>query len=317
MTLYGWDASHYDGPLSRAILDRARAEGISFFTHKIAESLQDTEGTLDDTALAAARDAGMPFVGGYFVARTNATPAAQVAAWVRLLNAGEPWWRDFPGFFVQIDLERWPYDNVPASVGIECGHRLRDALDRVALLYASRGQYGDSLTAWDGPLWNANYSAGPAYPGDGWLPGWTPYSGRVPAILQYTSSATIAGLSTCDKNAFRGSLADFAAMIGGRQMGYLDDPNAAAEAWRVDALHQGTDTVQGGPTAGEPMWLVAEVKRIAAKLDQPTAVTLTDADRLAIAAQVTADLAAELVTVGAKLDQLLARLAAAGSALNG
>src|SRR5258705_9291391 len=64
MTLSGWDASHFDGPLTRSTLDTAYAEGIRFFTHKIGEGLADTEGTLDDTALAAARDAGIPFIGG-------------------------------------------------------------------------------------------------------------------------------------------------------------------------------------------------------------------------------------------------------------
>lgn len=222
MTLFGWDTSHYDGPLSRSTMDRARVEGIAFLTAKLGEGLTDTEGAQDDSALANARDAGIPFIAAYVVPRTNATPAAQVARWLQLADAGEPWWRDFPGWFWQVDLERWSYDNVPAAVGIECAQRLRQATGRQVILYASRGQYGDGLAAWDGPLWNADYRAGPSYPGDNWVAadkgvpaGWAPYSGKVPAILQYTSSATIAGLTTCDANAFRGSVADFAAMIGG------------------------------------------------------------------------------------------------------
>lgn len=232
MTIFGWDASHYDGPLSLDTLKRARAEGITFFTHKAFEGLQDTEGSMDDTALAAARDAGIPFLGAYFVPRSNATPAAQVAAWMRALDAGEPWWRDFPGFFAQVDLEKWPYDSVSPAIGIECAKRLRDAMDRCAILYASHGQYMDTLTAWDGPLWNADYVSSGNYPGDDWQPlhgswrgGWAPYSGKTPAILQYTSSKTIAGLTTCDANAYRGSVADFAAMIGGVSTMDLDYTN--------------------------------------------------------------------------------------------
>jgi hypothetical protein len=320
VTLQGWDASHYDGPLSRAILARAYAEGIRFFTHKIAEGLQDTEGSLDDTALAAARDVGMPFVGGYFVARTNATPAAQVGRWVQLADAGEGWWRAFPGWFWQVDLERWSYDNVPASVGIDCARRLRDATGRAVILYASRGQYGDQLTGWDGPLWNADYRGGPGYPGDGWVAadkgapaGWAPYSGKVPAILQYTSSATIAGLTTCDANAFRGSVADFAAMIGGKTVALLDDPQKSWLEWmayRVEAESLGLDVVRDGPGKGEPMWLVQTVRDIQTKVSTPAPVALTDADRAAIIAGVAAE-------IGGKLDELLARLAAAGDALNG
>ncbi len=229
MTLYGWDASHYDGPLSRAILARAAAEGIAFFTHKIAEGLSDTESTMDDTALAAARDAGIPFVGGYFVPRTLDS-AAQVDYWWGLLNAGEPWWRDFGGWFSQIDLERWPYDQVSAVKGIDCAKRWRDKTGRATVLYASRSQYGDTLGAWDGPLWNADYRGGPGYPGDGWVSsggapaGWAPYSGRVPDFLQFTSSATIAGLTTCDRNAYRGTLNQLAALLGGTAVSDRRDP---------------------------------------------------------------------------------------------
>lgn len=242
MTLFGWDTSHFDGPLSRAVMDTARREGITFITAKIAEGLADTEGAQDDNALRNARDSGIPFIGGYLIPRTNATPAAQVARWLQLADAGEPWWRSFPGWFWQVDLELWPYDSVPPAVGIECAQRLRQVTGRQVILYASRGQYGDGLVAWDGPLWNADYRASPFYPGDNWVAadkgvpaGWAPYSGKVPAILQYTSSATIAGLTTCDANAFRGTAAEFAAMIGGSVA--LEDTDVA----RIAAA------VKGGP----------------------------------------------------------------------
>lgn len=274
MTLPGWDASHFDGPLSRAILARAYAEGNRFFTHKIGEGLTDTEGTMDDTALAAARDAGFPFVGGYLIPRSNATPAAQVARWVQLADAGEPWWRTFPGWFWQVDLERWPYDNVPASVGIDCAKRLRDVTGRAVILYASRGQYGDQFTAWDGPLWNADYWSPSRYPGDNFTrndkgapAGWAPYSGKVPAILQWTSSATIAGLTTCDLNAFRGSVADFATMIGGMTVvDFSQDTMGQYLAWRLDAVQRGDVIVRAGPGAGETMWLVQAIKDLQDKV---------------------------------------------------
>src|SRR5213593_3223694 len=114
MTLFGWDASHFDGTLTTAILARAKAEGITWFTHKIGEGTgYDDPGDL--TALAAARNAGIQFIGGYFVPRSNATINAQVDACIRLADRDEGWWRDFPGWFWQVDLERWPYDAVPAA----------------------------------------------------------------------------------------------------------------------------------------------------------------------------------------------------------
>lgn len=217
MTLYAWDASHYDGWLSRAILNRAHAEGISIFTHKIGEGTSDTEGAHDDTALAAARDAGIPFLGGYYVVRSGSV-GPQVDTLLTLCGQGEPWWRTFPGWFWQVDLERWPQDSVSAATGIAFGQLLRQRTGRAVIIYASAGQYGNSLAGWDGPLWNANYPSSrqapfrDLYPGTNG-PGWRVYSNTIPALWQYSSSATIAGLSTCDASAYQGTVANFAAMI--------------------------------------------------------------------------------------------------------
>jgi hypothetical protein len=294
VTLYGWDASHYDGLLARGTLARARSEGIAFFTHKIAEGLQDTEGTGDDTALAAARDAGIEFVGGYHVVRSNVPVSQQVRQLIALADAGEPWWRDFPGWFWQVDLERWPYDNVPASVGIELARQLRDATSRWTIIYASHGQYGDSLAAWDGPLWNAHYVGHTAtgftamYPGDRWRPasdsfvgGWAPYSGREPTFLQYTSSATIAGLTTCDANAFRGTTDELRALITGG-----DDVGSTEQVFNIDAhtwaIRMGLKTAilpgdaPGTPVEWEnPLWdLLRDVQaNVAADLAEDKATT--------------------------------------------
>jgi hypothetical protein len=234
MTVFGWDCSHYDGLLSKTILSRAKSEGIDFFVHKVAEGLQDTEGFNDDTALSAARDAGIEFIGAYFIPRTLDT-ADQITYWIKQINSGEPWLKGWPGRFVVVDLERWSYDNVSASKGIDCANRIRDALGWTTFLYASHSQYGSSVVDWDGPLWNADYvprSPGQfksMYPGDLWFPshgswfgGWSPYAGKTPTILQYTSSATIAGLTTCDANAFRGSINGLRNMIGGHDMEQTD-----------------------------------------------------------------------------------------------
>lgn len=251
MTLFGWDASHYDGRLSPSILAGARSEGIAFFTHKIGEGLLDTEGTYDDTALAAARTAGIPLIGGYLVPRSNASAADQVDHWIGLADAGEPWWRDFPGWFWQIDLERWSYDAVPAAVGIAAAQLLRAKTGKWTILYASQGQYGNQLAAWDGPMWNAHYTNSAAYPGDNWSAGWGSYSGKEPTFLQYTSSATIAGLTTCDRNAFRGTLDQLLALTSGDGMSAHTE--AVLDAWAV-----GNPKASDG-TAVEPV--VWEVRR--------------------------------------------------------
>lgn len=224
MTLYLWDQSHYDGVITRAILTRARAEGVFGITHKIGEGIGGDD-PQDATALAAGRDVGMEALGGYHVVRSGPV-APQVDALLGLANRDEPWWSTFPGWFWQADLERWSYDNVPASTGVAFAKLLRERTQRQVFLYASHGQYADQLAAWDGPLWNADYASRPAgtaaamYPGDtwqpqhqGWVGGWAPYSGQSPTILQYTSSAVIAGLTTCDANAYRGTRDQLLALI--------------------------------------------------------------------------------------------------------
>jgi hypothetical protein len=102
-----WDTSHFDGTLTRDRMAQAKAEGIASVTAKIGEGLADTEGTHDDTTLAAARDVGIEFLGGYLIPRSNASVNAQVDYWLKLADRGEPWWRTYPGWYWQVDLERW------------------------------------------------------------------------------------------------------------------------------------------------------------------------------------------------------------------
>jgi hypothetical protein len=85
------------------------------------------------------------------------------------------------------------------------------------IVYAPEWVYGDTLDGLRYPLWASRYvtGAGPAsklYPGDS-SPRWAAYSGQTPAILQFTSSATIVGQTTCDANAYRGTLAQLTALI--------------------------------------------------------------------------------------------------------
>src|SRR5271155_3104020 len=44
-------------------------------------------------------------------------------------------------------------------------------------------------------------------------PGWAAYGGMTPAIWQYTSTATLNGVSNVDMNAYQGTLADFEAQV--------------------------------------------------------------------------------------------------------
>jgi hypothetical protein len=74
------------------------------------------------------------------------------------------------------------------------------------------------------------------YPGDS-SSRWNAYSGQVPEILQYSSSATIGGQTTCDANAYRGTLAELTALLA---PGWdIDMPLTPADAqlvWDTDTI---------------------------------------------------------------------------------
>jgi hypothetical protein len=232
MTLFGWDASDFDHArgMRASHIQAAASEGIRFFTHKITEGTHVTHQQCG-AKLAAARDSGIPYLGAYIVVRTSPTIAAQVDYALAALDQQAPWWRTWPGWFWQVDLEQWSYDQVAAARGpAMCAELERRGRHR-ALLYAPRWAYGDSIPGTD-PLWASDYGSNDTgtfrslYPGDA-STRWRAYSGRTPVVLQYGSRVTIGGQQTCDANAFRGSLADFAALINAPE----EDDVSAKEVW--------------------------------------------------------------------------------------
>jgi hypothetical protein len=252
MTLFGWDASSYDGLITPAIAQRAKSEGIVFATHRLVRQ----NGAIDTNAgasLSGFKTAGIEFIGAYTVSHSG-DGKAQADATITAANLNCPWWSTFPGWFWQVDLEKWPTDPVPASVGIACANELAAKTGKRVIVYASHGQYGDSLSALTHPLWNANYvssSNAPfksLYPGDNGV-GWHPYSLQVPVMWQYASTATIAGLTTCDANAFRGTVEDLSNLIIIKKEGTFMTLGPQAEAdliFGVLNILNGTDPTQRG-----------------------------------------------------------------------
>jgi GH25 family lysozyme M1 (1,4-beta-N-acetylmuramidase) len=320
MTLFGWDASDFDwarGPMDVAAAVR---DGIVFFTHKATEGTTVRHQHLGD-ALGRARAAGLEFIGAYHVVRTGNVDA-QVAYYLTYLDQAAPWWRDFPGFFHQIDLETWSYDQVAADTGIAFARALLAAQPKAVLTYASRGEYSDSLSADPTPLWNANYGTNPAmhyreaYPGDS-SPRWTPYSGHTPVLLQYGSQLTIGSQPDCDANAFRGTLDELRALI--ENGATMDTVIAWNTGWMLQRYFEDADPIVVPPDAsiGAPGFSIPNIPRqkreaLAAALtvvgvdakaaaSLPATVNMTDADRAAIVAGVlagvdTATLATQIAT---------------------
>jgi len=230
VTVFIGDFSHYDDRITVDVAKRIRADGIVAVSHKISEGTGGYDAEAGE-AFASFRDAGFDLIGAYAVPRTgDGREQARVA--IARADAIAPWWRSYPGWFWQVDLERWGYDNVSAQDGREMADELATTGKRV-VVYASHGQYGNQLAGWPYPLWNADYATSrqagyrDLYPGDSWTPlhgsgsgawrgGWTPYSGQTPTFLQYASSATIGGLTTSDVSAYRGTLDQLRALLTGR-----------------------------------------------------------------------------------------------------
>lgn len=205
-------------------LKKARAEGISFVTHKLIETApgQVFKHRKVGQFISLARAAGMLNYGAYIVPRTGVSVTEQVNNALAYADQQIPGWKADPRFFWQVDLEKWPYDAVPASVGFAMATQLLSRTGKKVALYASRGQYSSSVPR-GFPLWNANYAPEHAptrafkqvYVGVGGDngPGWAPYSGQVPAIWQYASDTRIGNIQPADANAFRGTQAQFDALF--------------------------------------------------------------------------------------------------------
>lgn len=318
MTIFIRDLSDYDS--------NDDLTGFVGATNKASEGTQYRHTTYGPR-LNRWRAQGYQVLGSYHVVRTpgnggNGSLQEQLNYWFATMDAATPWWRSFPGFILQIDLERWPYDPVTLVDHLSTAGALSHADVRQLLApdvladlasarsstgmafaalvkaqapascwvvtYASRGQYGDSLAGIVTPLWNASYHSS-TYPGDNAVD-WAPYSGQTPTFWQFTSTPF-------DKNAFRGSLTELLTLIGGIDMATLDDIASNLE-WqypRLEALKTG-QPIRTGPEQGEDMWINDQITAIAGKLAAGLPVTLSDAQlqELKAALPTAADVAAHL-----------------------
>jgi hypothetical protein len=213
-TIYGWDMSHYDDPG----IGSAVSEGFAFITHKAG-------GDSDDAELGPWWNgvknipASRVLLGAYFVLYPG-NPTGKADAFISRLDSQCPGWRSRP-FILQVDCETWGgrASTKPGRADIKAFcDRLRSRMPKLRpIVYAPKWCYNDELTGLGYPLWASSYVSGSGYasalyPGDT-SSRWGSYSGQAPAILQFTSSATIAGQTTCDANAYRGTLAQLSALV--------------------------------------------------------------------------------------------------------
>jgi len=214
LTIFGWDLSHFDLPS----IGDAVGEGFSFFTHKAGGDANDAEiGTWWGGVKGT--DPAKALLGAYWVVYPG-NGAGRADQFLARLDATCKGWRDRP-FILQLDCEKWNNDasTVPSKADIKafCDRLVAKMPKLRPIVYAPKWVYGDSLAGLGYPLWASSYVGGAGtasklYPGDS-SSKWGAYSGQTPAILQFTSSATIAGQTTCDANAFRGTLAQLTALV--------------------------------------------------------------------------------------------------------
>lgn len=256
MTIYGWDQSHFDVPS----IGNAIGEGISFITHKAGGDKNDAElgawwnvvkdNRFDHMAIDAegnlfpADKLGRRaiLIGAYWVVlRKDGAPQAD-AFLARLDNQCQGW-RD-GAFILQLDCEEWNNGAIPAPTKAQikaCADRLAGAMPKLRpIAYAPEWVYHESLSGLGYPLWASNYVGGTAgfkslYPGDSSVR-WAMYSGQTPAILQYSSKATIGGQTTCDANAFRGTFAQLVALLAPGWKADVTTLDADDRKWLLDNL---------------------------------------------------------------------------------
>ena len=210
MPLFGIDISHHQGSFD---VERAAREGVEFFIFKATEGSGFTDSRFKEN-VAKARRTGRPFA-AYHYQRAGASAAAQVAHIRRVVP------RDVP---VIPDVEAGSGD---VALTRDIVARLRAAGYRVPLLYLPRWYWqriGRPSLAGLPPLWSSRYPdniIGDIRDEYADVPPhfWDGYGGLPVRLLQFTSSARVAGRAPIDANAFRGTRAELRALFNGSPSG--------------------------------------------------------------------------------------------------
>lgn len=244
MVTYGIDISHHQD--TNPNVAQAYREGVRFCFIKATEGAGFVDSDFS-TNLNRWRTGGA-LVAAYHYVRSNASAAEQVANIKRNVPKNVSVIPDVEANSGGIALTR------------EIVAALRAEGYSVPLLYLPRWywqQIGSPDLRGLPPLWSsrypdnvvgslvAEYEAAPASY-------WNGYGGLEVAVLQFTSSARVAGYSPLDGNAYKGTPEQLAALLDGTgdDMFEQSDRDALADAgWRSWAVAQGKTTMPTGPEA--------------------------------------------------------------------
>lgn len=231
MVLFGLDISHHQG--SNPPMGEAAAHGVNFCICKATEG----DGFVDrmfHNNIARASAAGM-LVAAYHYQRSGISAAAQVEHVRRVVPRGMPVIPDVEANSGSVDLTR------------EIVRLLRAAGYPVPLTYLPRWywqQIGRPSLAGLPPLWSSRYpdntqgSIADEY-ADVPASYWDGYGGLPVALLQFSSSGRVANYGPLDLNAYRGTRAELAALLGGQptQEDDMFDPDTHGNA--LASMHEG------------------------------------------------------------------------------
>jgi len=267
MVTFGLDISHHQA--ASLNLAQCRREGIEFIFIKATEG-----SSFVDSAFAAnlneAHAAGL-LVAAYHYVKSDATAAAQVANVARVVPKDVPVIPDVEANSGGIALVR---DFVT---------RLQAAGYHVPLTYLPRWywqQIGSPSLVGLPPLWSSRYPdnvAGSVADEFGAVPAsyWNGYGGLGVTVLQFTSSARMAGYQPLDANAFNGTREQLAALLE------EDMPTAeeiAAAVWAHGIKFQDLPDNPGGPA-----WMHLSNGNLAAQQSNAKLDQLTDDEATVIA----------------------------------
>lgn len=300
MTVFGIDVSHHQG--GSLDFQSLRDAGIEFAFVKATEGA----GFIDSrfhTNLRRARDAGM-LVAAYHYVRDSTAVASQVANVRRVVPTDVP-------VIPDVEDGSGTLPRVRTLVGL-----LRDAGYVVPLLYLPRWYWqrvGSPDLRGLPPLWSSRYPDNvvddlrdefarvPSHY-------WTGYGGLDVAVLQFTSSARIAGVAPLDANAFRGTRGQLAELLGRSEDDMFTDADRTdlrVAAWRLVTLLNLEDRVpthDGVPpeVRDEPIALVAAFRQLLTDVAELKTRPVADVDEEALAAEL-----AERGVVGDVRDQVI------------
>lgn len=222
--IYGIDISHHQGTFD---LHRTAREGFHFAFLKATEGSSFVDGQFGRN-LNEARAAGL-LTAAYHYQRGDSSAAAQVDHIRRVIPVDVP---------VILDVEN---NGGHSNLSRDIIHRLTAAGYHSPLLYLPQWywqQIGSPDLRGLPPLWYSRYAnneggyASEIYErnADWYAQHWGGYGGLPVAVLQFTSSATVAGQAPVDANAFRGTRAELAHLIdstaepGGIESMAMDTP---------------------------------------------------------------------------------------------